>query len=94
MDFADCPCVCVFASSGGPSTECSFTCQFETGILGLSPDCQSSGRVKGCKALRRMLDREPRDYRRLNALRYMQLHFGEYVPMVSHAVGWFEVRSE
>jgi hypothetical protein len=91
LAFADCPCVSVFASSGGPSTECSFTCEFDTGLPGWSPDCPTLGRRKGCKALSRMFTREPRDYKRLLALRMMQVHFADYTPQTSGAVGWFAV---
>jgi len=87
-----CPCIVVFAASGGPSTENSFICAFKTGIPGWYSNCESYGRVKACKALRDLYRRL--DVRRFLALRRLQAGFSLFRPVVSGLVGSYTMEEE
>lgn len=84
---ATCPCLSVFASTGAPSTESSYTCCFAHGIPGRDPGCPSYGQVRRCTLLA--------DLRRRGrlceflALRQLQCAHAEFVPQVEGLVGWF-----
>ena len=95
LDFADCPCVTVFASSGAPSTENSFTCEFNTKIPGWRPDCPTMGKKLRCKAFAELTKRDPRDYVTLVVLlRLQQAPFSEFEQVVEGSCGWFKVKGE
>lgn len=84
---ATCPCLSVFASTGAPSTESSYTCCFDHGILGRDPGCPSYGQVRRCTLLAALY--HTRRLREFLALRQLQCAHAEFVPQVEGLVGWF-----
>jgi hypothetical protein len=89
---ADCPFVTIFASSGGPSTECSFGCNCK---LKMIPDCPSFGSISGygsmpgCQLISRLVQRKR--WAEANDVRFVQIHKADYVQVIEGAVGWMEV---
>lgn len=89
---ATCPCLSVFASTGAPSTESSYTCCFDHGLPGRDPGCSSYGQVRRCTLLADLRCRGR--LREFLALRWLQCAHTEFVPQVAGLVGWFELPGE
>jgi hypothetical protein len=90
IEATDCPFVVVYAASGAPGTENSFLCLFRPGIPGLSPTCESGGRVSGpvgCSLLREL--RKRGQIRPFLALRASQTALHRYERRVDGSVGWW-----
>jgi hypothetical protein len=85
-----CPAVSVFSASGAPSTENSFTCEFEHGIRSLWPDCPSYGKVEQCKLFLEF--RKRRLFDRFWYLRVLQVNADRFEPKVAGHVGWWSLK--
>lgn len=91
--FADCPFVTIFASSGGPSTECSFGCSCK---VKRSPDCPSMGSIygygsmPGCQLIKKLY--KQKRLAEANKIMFIQINKAYYTPVIEGAVGWMEIK--
>lgn len=93
FELADCPFVTIFASRGGPSTECSFGCNCKAKTI---PDCPSMGSIYGygsmpsCQLIKKLC--KQKRWAEANKIRFIQINKADYVQVIEGAVGWMEIK--
>jgi len=86
---ATCPLVAIYAATGAPSTESSWTCCFQHGIPGLDLGCPVRGIAARCRLLGEL--RQHHRLREFLALRDLQLGAAAFTPHVAGLLAWYEL---
>lgn len=98
LDSVDCPWVSVVSSTGGPSTESSWVCEFyfcNPQLVGWTPYCSSQGKINGCQIIKKVAkDKRPESATDFLKMRRKQIAMKWHVKIVESNQGWFEYRPD